>query len=332
MDVIIPLAGKGTRLRPHTYSKPKPLVKVAGKTILGQLINQLKPYSPKNIIFVTREMEDLVKSYITNFKPDGFTFNPKYVTQEEPLGQAHALSLTKDLVSDDFMVLWSDTLFEVEPRLIPDQKEVDGMIGVMKIDDVSRFAKIGLDKDGFINSYVEKPTEGGPGLASMGAYYFKKSSKLFEYIDEIMKSGNKTKGEFYIADALALMIKRGIKLKTFTVSLWKDCGTINSLLDSNSYLLEKAGSLNLGETKNSVIIPPVYIEKGAKIDYSVIGPNVSIALGCEIKGAVIKNSIIDEEAIIENAALENSLIGKKALVRDNIRRLNVSDDSEIDFE
>jgi len=332
MDVIIPLAGRGTRLRPHTYSKPKPLVKVAGKTILGQLINQLAPYHPKNIIFVTREMEDLVKTYVQEFVPEGFTFTPHYATQEEPLGQAHALWLAKDFLTDDFLVLWSDTLFEVDAGVFADLEEAEATIGVMPVEDVSRFAKIGVDKKGYITSYVEKPPGGGPGLASMGAYFFKKSGHLFEYIEKIMKEKQQTKGEFYLADALALMVKEGLKLKTFQVKVWKDCGTIEALLDSNKYLLEKAGTVNHGEVQDSVLIPPVYLEKGSKVISSVVGPDVSVASGCTIKGSVIRDSILDEEAYIENAALEKSLIGKKALVRDNIRRLNVSDDSEIDFE
>jgi len=325
MKVIIPLAGKGTRLRPHTFSKPKPLLKVAGKAVLGHIIDKLKPLDVEEIIFITGDMQEKIEEYVNS----NYKYKARYIKQDKLLGDGYAISLAKEYVKDDVLIIFVDTIFETDLSKIKNVKS-DGVVWVKEVDDPRRFGVVVLKND-HIEKIVEKPDEPISNLALIGLYYVKNSSLMFHCLDELIKCNLKSKGEFRLADALGLMIKNGAKLNALEVDKWLDCGKPETLLSTNRYLLKNGFNREI-KTKNSVIISPVYIEDKVKIENSIIGPYASIASGCVIKNSILKDSIVGDNAIIENAALDKSLIGDTALIKDTFRRVNVGDNSEIDFE
>ena len=325
MKVIIPLAGKGTRLRPHTFSKPKPLLRVAGKAVLGHIIDKLKPLDVEEIIFITGDMQEKIEEYVSfNYK-----YKARYIKQDKLLGDGYAINLAKEYVKDDVLIIFVDTIFETDLSKIK-KINSDGVVWVKEVDDPRRFGVVVLKND-HIEKIVEKPDEPISNLALIGLYYVKNSSLMFHCLDEIIKCNLRSKGEFRLADALGLMIKNGAKLNALEVDKWLDCGKPETLLSTNRYLLKNGFNKEI-KTKNSVVIGPVYIEDKVKIENSIIGPYASIASGCVIKNSIVKDSIVGENAIIENAALNKSLVGDSALIKDTFRKVNVGDNSEIDFE
>jgi len=325
MKVIIPLAGKGTRLRPHTFSKPKPLLRVAGKAVLGHIIDKLKPLDVEEIIFITGDMQEKIEEYVSS----NYKYKARYIKQDKLLGDGYAINLAKEYVKDDVLIIFVDTIFETDLSKIKKIKS-DGVVWVKEVDDPRRFGVVVLKND-HITKIVEKPDEPISNLALIGLYYIKNSSLMFHCLDEIIKCNLRSKGEFRLADALGLMIKNGAKLNALEVDKWLDCGKPETLLSTNRYLLKNGFNKEI-KTTNSVIISPVYIEDKVKIENSIIGPNASIASGCVIKNSIVKDSIVGENAIIENAALNKSLVGDSALIKDTFRKVNVGDNSEIDFE
>ena len=325
MKVIIPLAGKGTRLRPHTFSKPKPLLRVAGKSVLGHIIDKLKPLDVEEIIFITGDMQEKIEEYVSS----NYKYKARYIKQDELLGDGYAINLAKEYVKEDVLIIFVDTIFETDLSKIK-KINSDGVVWVKEVDDPRRFGVVVLKND-HITKIVEKPDEPISNLALIGLYYVKNSSLMFHCLDEIIKCDLRSKGEFRLADALGLMIKNGAKLNALEVDKWLDCGKPETLLSTNRYLLSHGFNKEI-KTKNSVVISPVYIEDKVKIENSIIGPYASIASGCVIKNSIVKDSIVGENAVIENAALNKSLVGDSALIKDTFRKVNVGDNSEIDFE
>ena len=325
MKVIIPLAGKGTRLRPHTFSKPKPLLRVAGKAVLGHIIDKLKPLDVEEIIFITGDMQEKIKEYVNS----NYKYKARYIKQDELLGDGYAINLAKEYVKEDVLIVFVDTIFETDLSKIKNVKS-DGVVWVQEVDDPRRFGVVVLKND-HIEKIIEKSDEPISNLAIIGLYYIKNSSLMFHCLDELIKCNLRSKGEFRLADALGLMIKNGTRLNALEVDQWLDCGKPETLLSTNRYLLKNGFNKEI-KTTNSVIIGPVYIEDKVKIENSIIGPNASIASGCVIKNSIVKDSIVGENAVIENAALNKSLVGDSALIKDTFRKINVGDNSEIDFE
>jgi len=335
MDVIIPLAGKGTRLRPHTYAKPKPMVYVGGKPVLGHIVDRVRKVNPNKWIFVYSHGLEEIKEYLNAEYAD---LNMIFVKQEEMKGDGHALQLAKSEVDINSPVLvdFSDTIFDDHALdNLQDLDTADAYVWVKKVVDYKRFGILTYDTNGRVSAWYEKPENLVGDRAWIGLAYFPLAKTLFEYLAKVVGSERTSKGgETRLADAFAQMLDEKKYLHAIDTKEWLDCGTISNLLETNKELLDKKECQQVpeGSIQQSVIIPPVFISKDAKIRNAIIGPYVSVASGVEIKGSVIKYSIIDQDAYIENMALEKSLIGKNALIRDNIRRLNVSDHSEIDFE
>jgi glucose-1-phosphate thymidylyltransferase len=323
MRIIIPLAGFGTRLRPHTYTKPKPLISVAGKPVLGHILDKLKGLDIGEIIFIIGYLGDQIRDYVSNH----YSFTSRYITQEELKGQAHAILLARQHVSGPLLILFVDTIFETDLSVLADVKS-DGVIYVKEVEDPRRFG-VAITKDGVITRLVEKPATPVSNLAVIGLYYIKNSQLLMSCLDELIRRDIKTKGEYFLADALQLMIDRGARFEARTVDVWEDCGKPETVLHTNRYLLEHGGAQET-ETENSVLIPPVYIERTAVIRDSVIGPYVSVAGEATIVRSIIEDSIINERAHIEDANLRRSLIGTDAYVRGDSQRLNVGDSSQVD--
>lgn len=327
MNVIIPLAGFGKRLRPHTYSRPKPLLAVAGKAVLGHVLDQLQGLDIDQMIFIVGYLGEQIEDYVSSH----YSFPARYIEQKELLGQAHAIRLARDYVRGEVLVLFVDTIFEADLSRLGEVRS-DGVIYCKEVDDPRRFGVVTLNGQGFITRFVEKPAEPESNLAVIGLYYVKDARLLFEAIDELIARDIQTKGEFFLADALQLMVDRGQRFNAWTVDVWEDCGTVAAVLHTNRYLLEHGHAKNAtGRLADSVIIPPVHIEDSAVVTNSVVGPYVTVGAGAEVRGSIIRDSIIDAGAIIEDAMLEESLVGREAVVRDRFRRFNVGDSAAVDF-
>ena len=324
LKVIIPLAGFGTRLRPHTYTRPKPLVSVAGKPVLGHILDKLTGLDIEEIIFIVGYLGDQIRDYVEA----NYHFPTRYIEQKELKGQADAVYLARDHISGPMLIIFVDTIFETDLNVLV-KEPADGIIYVKEVDDPRRFGVV-ITENGYITKLVEKPATPVSNLAVIGLYYVKDSPLLLDCIAELIRKDIKTQGEYFLADAFQLMIDRGAKIVARTVEVWEDCGKPETVLHTNRYLLEHGGAQEI-PTENSVLIAPVYIGKTAVIKDSVIGPYVSVAEGATIVRSIIRDSIINESAHIEDANLSQSLIGKDAHVRGSAQRLNVGDSSQVDF-
>ncbi len=325
MKAVILLAGLGTRLRPHTYSRPKPLVNVAGKPVLGHILDGMANLHFTEIIFVVGYLGDQIQDYVTQAYPH---LQARYVVQEEMKGQAHAIALTKPYINEPVLIIFGDTIWETDWSRL-DRVQGDGLIFVKEVTDPRRFGVVLLE-NGHVVRFVEKPDKPVSNLAVVGVYYLKDWKGLVCAIDDLLTQNIQTKGEYYLADALQLMIDRGDRLEAETIPIWEDCGTREALLHTNRYLLSKNGT-HTPPTSESQVIQPVYIADDAQIRRSIIGPYVSISSGAVIEDSILRDCIISEDANIENATLELSLVGKDARVSGAFQRLNVGDSSEVDF-
>lgn len=324
MKVIIPLAGLGTRLRPHTHTKPKPLLWVAGKTVLDHILDRLTDLDFQEVVFIIGHFGDQIREHVGA----NYDFAASYVEQKELKGQAHALFLAREHLVGAVFIVFVDTIFEADLGFLKGISS-DGVIFVKEVEDPRRFGVVTL-QDGFITGFVEKPDEPISNLALVGMYYIKNSALLLECIEAVLKGDIKTKGEYYLADALQQMVDRGAKLQKGTVEVWEDCGKPETLLATNRYLLEKSGGQE-PEAHNSVIIPPVYVASSASITNSVIGPYVSIAEGVVIENSIVSDSIVDQGAHLRHTMLRESLVGSHSLMRGNFTKVDIGDDCEVDL-
>jgi glucose-1-phosphate thymidylyltransferase len=324
MKVIIPTAGLGTRLRPHTYSKPKPLVSVAGKPFLGHILDTLSQIDIDELIFITGDLGNQIEAYVQQNYP----FPARFIEQTELKGQAHAIYLAREIVSGPTLILYVDTIFEADLRQLS-QLDADGAIYVREVDDPRRFG-VTFVEDGYITKLIEKPDTDISNLAMIGLYYVRDAQRLMRAIETMMDRNIQTKGEFYLTDALQIMIDDGARFIADTVSVWEDCGTKETVLRTNRYLLDH-GRGNTRAISDSIVIPPVYIDDSAQVVNSIVGPYVSIAAGAVVRDSIVRDSIINQDSVIESTTLQNSLVGDDAVVQGDFRELNVGDTSEIRF-
>jgi glucose-1-phosphate thymidylyltransferase len=321
MNVILPVAGLGTRLRPHTWSRPKPLVSLAGKTVLDHVLDRLEPLNVERVVFVTGYLGDQIEDHVRSH----YSFDSVFVEQSEPRGQSHAIIEARGKVTGPTIVLFPDMVFDADMATLKGS-DVDGAVFVKEVDDPSRFGVVVLE-DGIITRLVEKPDEPVSNLAVMGVYYFAEAEKLFDAIDRQLDQDIQTKGEYFIADAIQLMVNDGARFSAPVATVWEDCGTRDALLDTNRYLLQKHdGRLSDGD---SVTIPPVYIDPSARVSNSVIGPFASIGAGAVVESSIVRDSVIDEGASVTSVILERSLVGRGAVLAGTSMQLNIGDTSEV---
>lgn len=329
MKAIIPVAGAGTKLRPHTYTQPKALIPIAGKTILSFIVDQLHDAGIQEFIFIVGHLGEKIQDYVQQTYP-GLTTH--FVYQNERQGTGHAIELTKNIVGDDevFVVL-GDTICEYDIQEV--LQSPYSMLGVKKVDDPRNFGVATINEEGFIDNVVEKPAIPKSNLALVGLYKIKESNFLYECLQHIYNENITTQGEYNLTDALDCMIKRGAKFQSFKVKSWYDCGKKESLLESNATLLKKfGGNVNeIHDFKNTIIIPPVSIAAGCTISNSIIGPHVAIGANTTIQQSIIRDSIIGSYTNLFEVVLDNSLIGSDASVKGLSRSLNIGDNTEIDF-
>lgn len=329
LKLIIPMAGKGPRLGPHTQAIPKPLIHVAGKPILLHILDRLSGLSIDKAIFIVD------KNYpeITKLVNKQYKLSPVLIQQKQPKGIAHAVLGAKNHIkNEEVLVIFSDTIVTADNTAIKKLK-ADGIIWTQQVEDPREYGVV-FEHNGNITKIIEKPETPVSDKAVVGMYYFKNSDKLFESAEWLVKNNIKSHGEYQFTDAIQKMIDSGIKLKSSPVKEWYDCGTMNNLLNTNAHLLNKSWAKYKPlkpESKDSLIIKPVFIEKGAKITRSIIGPNVSIGSNSTIKNSIILNSILSEETDVQDAVLNKCVIGKNAKVKGTVKSLNVGDDSEVNY-
>jgi glucose-1-phosphate thymidylyltransferase len=328
MKVIIPLAGFGTRLRPHTYTKPKPLINVAGKAVLGHILDKFAGLDVEEFIIVHGYLGEQIQHYLATQYPQ---YRARFVEQKELVGQADAILRCRPFVDGPVLIVFVDTLFEADLSGLAREK-ADAVIYVKEVQDPRRFGVAVVGAEGWITRFVEKPESMDNRLAVIGMYYLKDSGALMCACQELMERDIQTKGEYFLADAFNLMVEQGQKFRTETVEVWEDCGKPETVLHTNRYLLEHGHDNSAQHRDNGyLVVPPVHIAATAVIQNSVIGPYATISDGCHIVGSIIRDSIVDEDALIEDTTLDQSLIGKGALVKSSYRKLNVGDSSSVDF-
>lgn len=328
MKAVIPVAGIGTRLRPHTHTQPKALIPIAGKPIIGHIIDGLVKAGISEYVFIIGYMGDKIESYITSHYPD---IKASFVIQTTGKGTGHAIWLAKDKLSDDeLLIVLGDTVADVNIASLIGQNQTT--LCVKKVDDPRLFGVAEMNTDGTIKRLIEKPNIPKSNLALVGIYRIKETGKLFEAIEYNMKEKITTQNEYHLTDALMRMIETGVEMRVLDVDNWFDCGKKEIVLDTNATLLKR---LNYDTSKyrfeNTIIIPPVFIGENCRISNSIIGPNVSVGDNAILNYAVLKDSIIGPYAQIEYAILDRSLIGNDALLKGMKQSLNIGDSTEINF-
>jgi glucose-1-phosphate thymidylyltransferase len=336
LKIFIPMAGWGTRMRPHTWSKPKPLVSVAGKTSLEHLLDMFKTVpDPDNVEFVFIVGPYLGEMQVPQFMRENYPeIKAHFVVQHEMKGQSHALWLAREYMHGPMLVCFSDTLLETDFSFLR-QEQADVVAWVMPMPDPRRFGVAELDPEGWVTRFVEKPETMDNNLVVVGCYYFKSAEQLLAAIEDQMERKLTFKGEFFLTHTISLMIEQGAKVRTQTSDNWLDTGTIEATLDTNKLLLDKGkANKTRNESLDGVeIIAPAFIHPTAEVSDSVIGPYASIGANCKIVSSKIEESIVEADCEIEDAVLCRSLVGMQAKVRGRgdgqSIQLNVGDNSHI---
>jgi glucose-1-phosphate thymidylyltransferase len=329
LKIIIPMAGLGTRLRPHTWSKPKPLVQVAGKTVLAHLLDSFKTLpDPVNIelVFIIGYLGDRVREYMAEYFPG---VKAHYVVQPEMKGQSQALHLAKEYLHGPIMVVFADTLAETDFSMVG-KDDLDGYAWVKSVPDPRRFGVAEVDGKGFITRLVEKPTSMENNKVVIGLYYYRQGEMLLNAIETQLAAGKTFKGEYFLTDATTIMLERGARMKTIDVDAWLDAGTSEALLETNGHLLDRLVPEPLQDHGADVkIIPPVSIASGVKLVRCQVGPHVSIAKNCIIEDSTLEDAIIDESSQIRNARLNHSLIGRNVIIDGVNGSVDLGDNSQV---
>jgi glucose-1-phosphate thymidylyltransferase len=328
MKAIIPVAGAGSKLRPQSYSQPKALIPLAGKNVLSIIIDQLKSAGITEFVFIVGYLGDKIEDYVKGKYPD---LKVNYVHQVDRQGVGHAIRLTREIVNkDEVVVVLGDTICEYDVQEMIDSPY--SMIGVRKVDDPRDFGVAEIEDDGFISHVVEKPHIPKSNMAMVGVYKIKESDQMFQCLENNIRQGLRSHGEYSLTDALDCMIQMGAKFKSFKVENWFDCGRKETMLESNAVLLKKfATQTTPDQFENTVIIPPVSIGKGCNIKNSIIGPNVSIGEETNIDYSIVKDSIIGSFSKLYDIVLNDSVIGSDTNLRGETRSLNIGDNTSIDL-
>jgi glucose-1-phosphate thymidylyltransferase len=330
LKIIIPMAGLGTRLRPHTWSKPKQLVTVAGQAVLDHVLHTLSTLPEDldiELINIVGYLGDQIEAYIRLHYPEKKSY---FILQENPLGQSHAIWLAREYLSGPMLVVFADTLIETDLSRLPEET-ASGVVWVHAVDDPRRFGVAELGQNGWVKRLIEKPQDLSNNLAIVGFYYFQEAANLLEAIDEQMRLDIKLKGEYYLADAINLLLKQGYCMRTQSVDAWLDTGTPESLLVTNRYLLTNGldNSTQASQRPGIVCIPPLFVHPTAEIQQSIIGPNVSIGAGCVVHNSIISDSILEDEAQATGIILQGSLVGRSAQLTRRAGVINAGDNTVV---
>jgi glucose-1-phosphate thymidylyltransferase len=329
--IIIPMAGWGSRMRPLTWSRPKPLLPLAGRTVLDYSLHQFDSLPglehAEFVFIISPNQGDLIQKYMQEVHPDKTVH---FVVQQEMRGQAEALWQAREFLDGPVLIAFSDTLIETDLAFLPSEP-MDAVAWVKPMDDPRRFGVIEVDTREIATRLVEKPTSLDNNMVVVGFYFFKEASLLLAAIVEQMKRGKSLKGEYFLADAINIYIEQGGRMRREMVSTWLDAGIPTAVLETNRYLLGKG--LPIGAQADLpagvAVIPPVYIAPGARVESSVIGPHVSIGKDAILKNVVISNAIVDARTIIENKIIEGSLIGCDVTYTGQADQVNLGDNAQV---
>jgi len=333
LKIVVPMAGFGTRLRPQTWSKPKPLVSLAGKTVLDHVLDMFRSvpnFESAEFVFILGPlMGDQIKEHVAKHYPD---WHVDYAVQPEMKGQSDAFWQARKLLHGPMLMAFSDTLIETDFSCLKDEKK-DGVAWVEPVPDPRRFGVADVDDAGEVISIIEKPESMDNNLAVVGCYYFKEAEALISAIEKQIEEDMILKSEFYLADAINIMLDRGLKMRTEKVRTWLDAGTPEALHETNRYLLGhgRDNTEDLDLSAENTIIPPVFIHPSAQVTNSVIGPNTSIDEDAIIKDSIIKDSILGERVEVADSLLNTSLLGHDVKVRGIFGKFNLGDDSSAVF-
>lgn len=329
MKAIIPVAGAGTKLRPHTYTQPKALIPLAGKTILGIIVDQLLEAGINEFIFIVGYLGNKIQDYVEETYP---SLTTHFVQQNERHGIGHAIYLTKNIVgNDEVFIVLGDSVCEYDVKEVLEDEH--SVLGVKRVDDPRDFGVAEINDDDFIHHVVEKPHIPKSNMALVGIYKIKETAFLFNCLENNIANNITSEGQYNLTDAIECMIKQGAKVKPYKVQNWFDCGKKETLLITNATLLKKFGHNIADNTpfENTIIIPPVSIAAGCNISNSIIGPNAAIGEKVTISYSIVKDSIIGAYSNLHDILLSQSLIGSDTNVRGESRSLNIGDNTEIDL-
>ena len=332
MKAIIPLAGKGTRLRPHTHVTPKPLIRVAGRPVMSYILDDLVQLGVDEMVFVVGYLREVVESYIAEAYPN---ITAHYVVQEVQDGTAGAVSLAEPFVDEDVLILFVDTLFDANLGLVRDVGETTGgIIWAKEVEDYQRYGVILTDDEGHMVRIIEKPSEPISKLANIGLYYIKDWRLLFEGVRHTLGASPGPSGEFYLTDAFQYMVDHGSKIQVAPVAGWYDCGKPETLLETNQHLLlgGRSGIADSATLEDSTVNDPVRVEEGAVVRNSVLGPNVTVEAGARVEDSTVADTILGSGSTVAGSTLHDSLVGSESRVTAYRGRINVGDHSEVDGE
>lgn len=321
MNIMIPVAGEGTRLRPLTHTTPKSLLYVAGKPILGHILDNLLNLPVKTLVIVLGAKADAIIEFCKQYP-----FRIRYVYQKKRLGLGHAIYTGARTIKGRTMVLLGDTIIDCDYQRF--SSSADNLLAVKEVQDPRRFGVVethGTDVTGL----VEKPRHPKSNLVITGLYLFQHIENVRNAIGALMRTGKRTRGEYQLTDGLRYLQEKGEQFRTFMIDKWHDCGTAAALIQTNRFLLHRMHHAK--RRKRTIIIPPVFVDDSARIENALIGPYVSIAENAVVKNALIRDSIINSSATIENALIAESIVGKASRVKSAFKKLNVSDSSEAEI-
>jgi glucose-1-phosphate thymidylyltransferase len=323
MKVIIPLAGKGTRLRPHTHITPKPMLRVAGKPVMDYVMEDVQRLgNVDQVIYITGHLKDRVEQHAR----DTYDIPGVFIEQVVQDGTAGAVALARQFVDAPVLIIFVDTIFDADLSVIH-ATDADGIIWTKEVEDYQRFGVVVTDAAGHMTRIVEKPNEPISKRANIGLYYVRNWKLLYEGIDWVLKQP-KNKGEYFLTDAFQYMIEHGAKIKVIDVTGWYDAGKLDTLLETNRVMLER-GRARKPARVGGTIVEPVYIEDGATIVDSVVGPNVSVGKGSVIEGSHVRDTVIGVRSRIARCNLSESLIGDEVVLAGIEGNVTVGDHSEI---
>lgn len=333
LKIVIPMAGYGKRLRPHTWSRPKQLLSLAGKRVIEHVLDTFGTL-PQNLeveyVFIVGYLGDKIRDYMAEEHPD---LTVHFVVQEEMRGQSHAIYLAKEHIKGPMIMVFADTLIETDLAFLQEEKS-DVVAWVKPVPDPRRFGVAELGQDDRVTRLIEKPKAMDNNLALVGFYYFKDGRDLIAAIEKQMDQKVQLKGEFFLADAINIMLEEHTcQMRTEKVNVWLDAGTFEAMLSTNRYLLEHGheNSEKASQRMGVAVIPPVFIHPESEVEASVIGPYATVEAGCRVVGCVVQNSIIEHGSHVEGVILQDSLIGQNTTVRRKAKTINIGDNTEFEL-
>jgi len=329
MKAIIPLAGRGTRLRPLTHHTPKPLLKVGGRPVLSYLLDDVKALGIEEMVFVVGYLGDVIRDFVRSEYPE---LRPHFVVQETQDGTAGAVKLAEPWADDELLILFSDTLFDADlslARTLPAGES--GILWAKEVEDYQRFGVIVTREDGTMERIVEKPSEPISRLANIGVYFIRDYGLLYEGIHDVLRSDPGPGGEFFLTDAFQYMADHGAKLRTAPVEGWYDCGKVETVIETNRHLLATSrGGVDPSATLEGVeVVEPVRIEAGVEVTGGRIGPNVTLERGATVRDSTLRDTLVGADTTLHGVELADSLIGDRADVRGVRGSVNLASDSVV---